>query len=162
MTDASTQAAAAATGTELKATLSIAASPAQVWALVSDLKRMGEWSPQVVRTLVIPEPARAGSRMFNLNRQGWKFWPTTAKVVRFEPHRDVAFRINENHTVWSFQLEELEGGTLLTHRRETPEGITRVSNALVSLILGGQERFVPRLLEGMSQTLERIKAELER
>ena len=153
---------AAATGTELKATITVQATPAQVWALVTDVARMAEWSPQVVKTFVLGGRVGPGARFVNLNRQGWKRWPTSAKVVRFEPHRDFAFRITENRTVWSFQLEPTaDGGTFVTHRRETPEGITAVSNVLVGLALGGQESFVPELLEGMSTTLERVKAELE-
>jgi uncharacterized protein YndB with AHSA1/START domain len=155
-----TTAVASATGSELKATISLDASPAQVWALVTDVARMGEWSPQVVRTFVLGGPVRLGTRFVNINHQGWKHWPTSAKVVRFTPHRDFAFRITENRTVWSFQLEPTaDGGTRITHRRETPDGISTVSNALVGAFLGGQETFVPELLEGMSRTLERIKAE---
>lgn len=161
MTDTVLRASTAANGTELTATITIAAPPAQVWALVSDLKRMGEWSPQVMRSLVVPAPARLGSRMVNVNRQGWKIWPTTGRVVRFEPHSDLAFRIDENRTIWSFLLEEVAGGTLVTHRRETPEGIAPISNTLVALALGGQETFVARLLDGMGRTLERLKAEVE-
>ena len=52
-------------------------------------------------------------------------------------------------------------GVRVTQRRETPDGISAVSNTLVRIGLGGQERFVADLLEGMSQTLERIKAEVE-
>jgi uncharacterized protein YndB with AHSA1/START domain len=157
-----TTAAASATGSELKATLTVAAPPAQVWALVTDVARMGEWSPQVVRTFVLGGPTRLGTRFVNLNHQGWKHWPTSAKVVRFEPHRDFAFRITENRTVWSFQLEPTaDGGTFITHRRETPHGISAVSNVLVAAALGGQGSFVPELLEGMGRTLDRIKAELE-
>jgi uncharacterized protein YndB with AHSA1/START domain len=157
-----TQAAAAVVGNELKATITIDASPAQVWALVSDVTRMGEWSPQVVRSWVIGGPLKLGSRFVNLNQQGWKRWPTTAKVVRLVPHADFAFRITENRSIWSFQLEATpEGGTLVTHRRETPDGTSAVSNFLVKTMLGGQEAFVPELLEGMSQTLERMKAAAE-
>ncbi|MFI2707767.1 SRPBCC family protein, partial [Nocardioides sp. CER28] len=57
-----TTAAASATGSELKATLTVAAAPAQVWALVTDVARMGEWSPQVVRTFVLRGPVRRGTR----------------------------------------------------------------------------------------------------
>ena len=158
-----TTAAASATGSELKATITVAVPPAQVWALVTDVRRMGEWSPQVVRTLVLGGPVRRGTRFLNLNHQGWKHWPTSAKVVRFTPHSDFAFRITENRTVWSFQLEPTAdgAGTLVTHRRETPDGISPVSNLLVGRFLGGQDTFVPELLEGMSQTLDRVKAHLE-
>lgn len=157
-----TNAAASASGTELKATITIAAPPAQVWALVTDVTRMAEWSDQVVKSFVLGGPVRLGTRFVNINHQGWKHWPTNAKVVRFTPHSDFAFTVVENHTVWSFQLEPSEdGGTLVTHRRETPRGISVLSKALTKVAFGGQEPFTAELLEGMSGTLERLKAELE-
>jgi len=156
-----TAVAAAATGSELKATIDIAAPPAQVWALVTDVRRMSSWSPQVARTFVFGGPVRLGTHFLNVNHQGWKRWPTNARVVRFSPHTDFAFRIVENRSIWSFALEEVEGGTRVTQRREAPDGISAVSNTLVRLVLGGQEPFVAGLLEGMSQTLERMRAELE-
>lgn len=147
---------------ELTAETTIAAAPAAVWSLVSDLARMNEWSPQVVRTVVRPSPTRLGSRMFNLNQQGLKRWPTTAKVVRFTPERDLAFRVTENRSIWSFQLEPTaDGGTRLTHRRETPQGISMLSKVLTKVALGGQEPFVAELQKGMQQTLSRIKAAAE-
>lgn len=157
------EAAAAVVGDELKATITIDASPAQVWALVSDPARMREWSPQVVRSVVLGRPVRQGTRFLNLNRQGWKRWPTTATVVRFTPHRDFAFQILENRSIWSFELTESPtGGTVVTHRRETPNGTSAVSNFLVAKVLGGQEAFIPELLEGMSQTLEALRVTAER
>ena len=147
---------------ELSAETTIAAAPAAVWALVSDPTQMPKWSPQVVRTLVVPSPARLGSRMFNLNKQGLKRWPTTAKIVRFESEREIAFRITENRTVWSFRLEPISDGTTkVTHRREAPDGISAVSNWLVKVVLGGQKPFIAELERGMAQTLSRIKAEAE-
>lgn len=147
---------------ELTTDIEIAAPPATVWALVSDLTKMPQWSPQVVRTKVLPSPARLGSRMINLNKQGLKRWPTTGKIVRFEEEREIAFRITENHTVWSFALEPTAtGGTRLTHRRETPEGISKLSVVLTKAMLGGQEPFVAELRSGMSRTLAGIKAAAE-
>jgi uncharacterized protein YndB with AHSA1/START domain len=146
----------------LAASRTVAAPPAQVWALVTDVARMAEWSPQVVRTIVLGAPLRLGSRFVNLNHRGWKHWPTSARVVRFEPHRDFAFRIAENRTVWSYLLEPTaEGGTRITHRRETPHGVSAVSRALVGVALGGQEAFLVELRAGMERTLARIAAELD-
>ncbi|SFC90705.1 Polyketide cyclase / dehydrase and lipid transport [Nocardioides terrae] len=157
-----TTAAASATGSDLEATITVAASPAQVWALVTDVARMPEWSPQVVRSVVLGGRVKLGARFVNVNRQGPKRWPTTAKVVRFTPHSDFAFRIFENHTIWSFQLEPaVDGGTVVTHRRETPDGISLASRVLTKIALGGQEPFTAELLDGMSRTLERIEAELD-
>ena len=151
------------TDTQLEQTTDIAAPPERVWALVTDVARMASWSPQVLRTFVRGKVVGPGTTFLNLNRQGAKVWPTRAKVVRFEPHRDFAFRIAENHTVWSFRLEPTaDGGTRLTERRETPHGISSLSKVLTKAVLGGQEPFTEELRRGMQQTLERVKAEAER
>lgn len=146
----------------LESTVEIDASPAQVWALVTDVSRMAQWSPQVVRSTVKGGVVEQGAKFTNINRQGPLFWPTKAKVVRFEPHRDFAFRIAENKVVWSFELEPTaSGGTRLTQRRETPDGISGVSMSLTKVAFGGQEKFTAALRAGMAQTLQRIKAESE-
>jgi len=150
------------TAPELAATTTIAATPAQVWALVTDLPRMAAWSPQVVKTIVFGAPVRLGTRFLNLNHQGWKHWPTNAKVVRFTPHEDFAFRITENNTIWSFQLEAVPEGTKVTHRRETPDGISALSRGLTKAVLGGQGPFTQELQDGMRETLAKLKADAER
>ena len=153
---------ATTTHDQLEQSIEIDATPARVWDLVSDVPRMASWSPQVVRSTVRGGVVRDGATFTNLNRQGFLFWPTSAKVVRFEPHRDFAFRIKENRTIWSFELTETaSGGTLLTQRREVPQGISNVSLALTKVVLGGSDGFSARLREGMASTLERVKAEAE-
>ena len=147
---------------ELEATIDVAAPPAQVWAMVSDIERMASWSPQVVRTTVKGDGVQQGTRFSNLNRQGLLFWPTNGKVVRFDPHRDFAFRIAENRTIWSFELEPLPGNaTRVTQRRELPDGISNLSLGLTKVALGGVDKFTDRLRAGMHLTLDRIKAEAE-
>ena len=147
---------------QLEATIDIDATPAQVWALVTDMPRMASWSPQVVRTKVKGGVVRQGATFSNLNRQGLLLWPTAGKVVRFEPHRDFAFRIKENRVVWSFELADNgSGGTTLTQRRELPQGISRLSLTLTRFVLGGIEPFTRRLEGGMAETLAKVKAEAE-
>lgn len=147
---------------ELESTIDIDAPPAQVWSLVSDVQRMAKWSPQVVRCSIKGDGVQQGTKFTNLNRQGLLVWPTNGKVVRFEPHRDFAFRIKENRSVWSFELEPLPGGgTRITQRRELPDGISNLSLRMTKVALGGVDNFNERLRNGMRQTLERIKAEAE-
>ena len=155
-----TPAAQPTSATELAAATTINATPAQVWAAVTDVARMSAWSPQVRKT-VVKGPVGPGTRFFNINHAGWKRWPTTAKVVRFTPESDFAFRINENRTIWSFQLEEVEGGTRVTQRRETPDGIAPISSFLITIALGGLRSFSKDMQAGMESTLDRLKAELE-
>ena len=90
----------------IEASTEIDAPPAQVWALVSDLRNMARWSPQCVRTFVRGGGEVAqGSKMVNINRRGLLFWPTQSKVVRFTPEKEIAFRVKENWTIWSYTLE---------------------------------------------------------
>jgi uncharacterized protein YndB with AHSA1/START domain len=147
---------------ELEASIDVAAPPAEVWAMVSDIERMASWSPQVVRTTVKGGGVQKGTKFSNVNRQGLLFWPTKGKVVRFDPHREFAFRIAENRTIWSFELAPIpHGGTKITQRRELPDGISNLSLGLTKVALGGVDKFTDRLRDGMRLTLERIKAEAE-
>lgn len=147
----------------IEETIETTAAPVRVWSLVSDLANMSRWSPQVAKTIVRGRPVQLGTRAININRDGVKVWPTQSKVVRFEPHREIAFRIKENRSIWSFQLEETEtGGTRITQRRETPDGTTKLSDTLVDKVLGGQDSFQGGLRRGMRETLQKIKVEAER
>lgn len=147
--------------------IEINATPEHVWSLVSDIPRMAKWSPQVVRSTVKGGVVKQGATFSNLNKQGLKRWPTGGKVVRFQPPTadtagDFAFKIRENKTIWSFELAPTaDGGTKLTERRETPEGVSGVSMFLTKVVLGGQKGFTEELRRGMRQTLERIKVEAE-
>lgn len=147
----------------IEETIEVAAPPVKVWSLVSDLRRMSRWSPQVARTFVRGGgPVELGSRMVNVNRRGLLVWPTQSKVVRFEPHREIAFRVKDNFTIWSFTLEETPaGGTTITQRREAPQGVSDISRRLTNAVLGGVPSFQDELRVGMRQTLAGIKADAE-
>ena len=151
---------------ELIAAVEIEASPSTVWSLVTDVARMASWSPQVVKTVVLGSPLRQGTWFLNVNHKGKLHWPTTARVTRFVPHTDFAFRTTENFTVWSFHLEPIPGPagalhTRLTQKRETPNGISPASKILTRLALGGEKRFTAELQLGMEETLATIKTEAE-
>ena len=147
--------------------IEIAAPAEKVWALVTDIPAMAKWSPQVVKSTVKGGVVKQGATFSNLNKQGIKRWPTGGKVVRFQPPTattagDFAFKIRENKTIWSFELQPTaDGGTTLTERRETPEGVSGLSMFLTKVVLGGQEGFTEELRRGIRQTLERIKADAE-
>jgi uncharacterized protein YndB with AHSA1/START domain len=143
------------------ATTEIDAPPATVWALVSDLRNMARWSPQNVKTFLRGEPA-VGTKMININRRGLLFWPTQSMIVRFEPEQEIAFRVKENWTVWSYHLEPTAtGGTRLTGRREAPDGISDLSVGLTKRVLGGVDTFTTELQQGIEQTLAAIKRDAE-
>jgi uncharacterized protein YndB with AHSA1/START domain len=146
----------------LEATIDIDATPERVWSLVADLERMPAWSPQVVRSTVHGDEVGVGTTFVNENRHDDVTWPTNARVVRFDPPRELAFKVKENRLVWSFRLAALPaGGTRVTQRREAPDGITDLSIGWTEKYLGGVEAFTERQRAGMRETLANLKREAE-
>ena len=146
----------------IEASIEIAAPPAKVWALVSDLRNIPRWSPQTAKTFIRGD-IKPGTKMFNINRKGFLVWPTQAMVKVVEPEKQIAFKIRENWTTWSFTLEPTDdGGTRLTERRDASDGISDLSVTLTKRVLGGIDDFTASLQSGMEQTLAKIKAEAER
>ncbi|GAA3533067.1 polyketide cyclase [Aeromicrobium flavum] len=147
---------------EISATIDIQAPPERVWELVSDPAQMPRWSPQCRKMIVRGKgPVGVGTTTININRRGPLFWPTRSKVKEFVPGRRFAFKIAENGTIWSYDLEPTATGTRLTESRHAPHGVSAVSNFLTRTVLGGTDNFEVELEAGIRQTLERIKAAAE-
>ena len=144
----------------LQAHVDINAPVAKVWELISDLRRMPEWSPQC-RWMKPFGPVRQGTRTLNLNRRNRMFWPTTCTVVEVVPDRKLAFRVDANNTVWSYELESTGEGTRVIESRHAENGVTAFSNLSVNALFGGTEKFERELLDGMNASLARIKAAAE-
>jgi uncharacterized protein YndB with AHSA1/START domain len=144
----------------LQARIDIDASPEAVWALVSDLSLMPKWSPQC-KLMKVFGPLRPGARTVNVNRRNYLFWPTTSRITEVVPERKLAFRVNENNTVWSYELEPTATGTRLTESRHAENGVKPVSNLLVNAVMGGVPNFEVELVDGMNASLSRIKAAAE-
>ncbi|HYO03798.1 MAG TPA: SRPBCC family protein [Mycobacterium sp.] len=144
----------------LQAQIDIDAPPEKVWALVSDFRLMPQWSPQC-RLMKAFGPLRPGTRTVNVNRRKFLFWPTTSRVTEVVPERKLAFRVNENNTIWTYELEPTATGTRLIESRHAENGVKAVSNLLVNAVLGGVPSFERELIDGMNASLSRIKAAAE-
>ncbi|MFJ4658469.1 SRPBCC family protein [Nocardia sp. NPDC088792] len=145
----------------LEASIDIAATPEQVWGIVSDLKRIPEFSPATLRMQPLGR-VHTGTWTVHLNRAQHYVYPTTGRVVRYEPNRAIAFRINENRTIWSYTLEPTaDGGTHVVQRRDIPRGVSWFSRKATDAALGGEQPFEAALIAGMEETLRNIKAALE-
>lgn len=145
----------------LSASVEVAASPESVWDVVSDVTRMSEWSPECRKVVVLGSPKQGvGTTMLGLNRRGWAMWPTTSKVVRYEPVKVLAWKTRESGATWSYELEASNSGTTLTGRRELPS--YTVGTRLMAPLIGGAQGHDEELGEGIRTTLDRIKAVVER
>lgn len=145
----------------LQAHIDINAPVAKVWALISDVNRMPQWSPQC-RMMRALGPLQEGTRTINLNRRNFLFWPTTSTVTEVIPEKKFAFRVNTNNTVWSYELEPTENGTRVVESRRADDGVKAAANFTADKLFGGVAGFERELVDGMNTSLARIKAAAER
>jgi hypothetical protein len=101
-----------------------------------------------------------GTRIIGINRRKAVVWPTTSRVVRWEPGRAVAWKTRESGATWVYELEASGSGTTVTGRRVLPR--FTVATSLVAPVIGGAAGHDAELAEGIRTTLERIKAAVER
>ena len=147
---------------ELRAETTIAASPAEVWAVLSDLRRMPEWSPELVRMLPLKRGGlRVGQWYLGINRRGAVVWPTRSIVVTLEPGEAIAWDTTSSGARWIYELTPEGEGTRVVHRRPVTARLTRTSALFAGALLGGAEGHADELEEGMARTLERLKASVE-
>jgi len=144
----------------LQAQVDIKAPVSKVWSLVSDFSRMPEWSPQC-RLMRALGPVRQGTRTINVNRRNLLFWPTTCTVLEVVPDQKLAFRVNMNNTVWSYELQPIPDGTRVIESRHAENGVKPVSSMAVNALFGGTANFERELVDGMNASLGKIKAAAE-
>ena len=145
----------------ISASVEVEATPESVWDVVSDVTRMSEWSPECRKIVVLGSPKRGlGTTLLGLNRRGWAMWPTTSKVVRFEPGRAVAWKTRESGATWTYELAPSAAGTTLTGRRDLPS--YSVGTKVMAPLIGGSQGHDGELAAGIRTTLERIKTAVER
>jgi uncharacterized protein YndB with AHSA1/START domain len=133
----------------------VEAPPERCYALVTDIARMGEWSPETVRAQWLDgatEPA-VGARFRGTNKEGIFRWSTTPEVLAAEPAREFAFRTKE--TVWRYRFEPEGAGTRITESFEVEH------YPWVLRLLFPPNRRQPQMVADMRTTLERIKAAAE-
>jgi hypothetical protein len=145
-----------------RVSVTIAAPPDAVWALVTDLGRMGEWSPETTscRWFGRRKGPEVGATFIGWNKRGWARWATTCAVERADPGRAFGWRVRETGVRWGYELEPDGDGTRLTETRD----LTRARLWLIrpsSLLVGGWDEHADELRAGMRTTLDRIKAAAE-
>ena len=93
----------------------VAAPPEEVFALVSDLTRMGEWSPEAQGgdwAGAADGPA-VGAVFRGRNRNGRYRWRTKVVVTEYQAPRRFAFRLDiplMGGCDWAYEVEPADGG----------------------------------------------------
>jgi len=147
---------------ELFAETTIAASPEQVWSVLSDLDRLPELSTELVTMLPLKRGGlRVGQQYLGINRRRWVYWPSRSRVETLEPGRAMAWHTLSSGATWIYELAPVDGGTRVVHRRPVPTRLTFLSKVFATLFLGGTAGHADELEEHVGQTLARLKAVVE-
>jgi len=108
----------------------VARSPEDLYDMVSDVTRMGEWSP--VCTTCWWEDGqgpRPGAWFTGRNELPERVWETRSQVVTADRGREFAFVVGGSWVRWGYTFTPVDGGTQVTESWEfLPDGITRFHN----------------------------------
>ncbi len=141
----------------------IAASPESVYAAVSDVTRMGEWSEECFACEWHEgfDAPVVGASFDGHNRNGDRTWTTQGKVIEADPGHAFAFEcsmMDFHYSTWGYRIELTETGCRVTEWNEDlrPEAALEFSKQV-----SGIDDRTDRNRQTMSGTLERLAAALE-
>ncbi len=144
----------------------IAAPPEAIYALVSDVTRTPEYSPEVVKCTWINNsngPA-VGARFKAINHAGRiPDWPNKPVVTVADPGRTFAFERTEigGGTIeWRYTLEPDGTGTQVTESYTVIKPVNMFGWFIINTLAGLTDRRGD-LRRGMTQSLDRIAAIVE-
>lgn len=148
---------------DIEVSTEIAADPGVVWRLVSDVTRMGQWSPETTscRWLGDATGPAVGAKFKGSNRHGFRRWSTACTVTAAEPGKSFSFDVDYGPlaiSTWDYRFESTATGSTVveswTDRR--PSWMRLLSAPVMGVAdRGGHNR------RGMESTLAKLKAAAE-
>ena len=149
-----------AAGETVSVSREVAAPADRVWTMVSDLSRMGDWSPENdggrwTGTGTDGEPV-VGDTFRGRNHRGRRNWTTNVTVIDAEPPRRFAFRLKIGALGgcdWIYEIEPTDAGCRVTETWVDER--TRPLKVVGWLFTGVSDR-ASHNRATMEQTLERL------
>jgi uncharacterized protein YndB with AHSA1/START domain len=147
--------------------LHIDASPEELYALVADVTRTPEFSPEILECTWLDGAtgpavgARFKAKNKVPNRPAWHNKPV---VTAAEPGRVFSFARTEpfaGTVEWTYRFEPDGNGTLVTESYAVTKPLSPVGWFIIGTLFARKDRRAD-LRAGMEKTLERIRATVER
>ncbi len=162
---------------ELRHQIQIEAGAEEVYDLISDITRTGEWSPEcLAASWIDSEPGTVGGRFVGSNfernaetGQEWR-WEMACEVIEASPPEAFAWSVlteawDRDTSVWRYVIEEVDAGVLLTQTyrmTRPPKGwqpiLDRHTPERQVELVEARRR---RLDRGMRATLEAVRSHAE-
>jgi hypothetical protein len=147
---------------DVEVTETVKAAPLRLYELVSDLPRMGEWSPENNggKWLGGATGPVAGARFRGTNRNGPMIWMTSVTVTDAEPGRRFAFDVDVLGvpiSTWAYTFADDVDGCIVTESwTDRRPGWMRVTS-----IATGVRNRPSHNRRNMLETLRKLKAAAE-
>jgi uncharacterized protein YndB with AHSA1/START domain len=150
-------------GGMIEITRDIAAPADEVYAAISDIARMGEWSAECCGGAWHEgfDGPVLGATFDGFNRNGELEWTTQGKVIAADPGRAFAFEcsmMDFHYSTWGYRIEPSSSGCTVT---EWSEDLRPDSVLEFSAQVSGIDDRTARNRQTMSLTLERLAGALE-
>jgi len=139
----------------------------QVWSVVSDVTRVGEWSHECLGAewLGDADGPATGVRFRGRNRagrSGWARWSRTCEIVSMDPPSEIVWRtvptlLIPDSTEWRIRLEPADRGTRITQTFEVVRA-TRFHDRLFSRLIPSHQDRDARLSDDLRRIGEVARA----
>jgi polyketide cyclase/dehydrase/lipid transport protein len=166
---------------ELSTETRVAATPQEIYSVVSDLGRSGEWSPECQGgEWISGAPSMVGAifRGENLRAEdvvGWAplvrgTWYTECRVVAAEPGRTFRWMMlthaqEDQESVWGFDIEAAGDGCKLVHHFRMGKATAGIHKIVAEMDETERKQFVEdwtaKLVQDLDDTVKRIKDVIE-
>lgn len=167
---------------QLRADVHIAATPDEIYAVVSDMDRSAEWSLECCGGMwVSGEPGKVGSVFRGENFRAdsvvaWApvprgVWYTHTEVIAAEPGRKFRWETLDTSGVkegsrWGFDIELTDDGCVLVHHYEMDKATAGIHRIVANMGEAEKQRFIAdwavKLQHNIEATLQRLKNLLEK
>jgi len=143
------------------------AAPAElVWSMVSDLPRMGEWSPENTGGTWLKGATGpvVGARFKGTNKNGKKSWSTSVTVTVCDAPTAFAFKVSSGGlsvATWSYAIEPTAGANGCTVTETWHDERGWLVKTLGGPVSGVADRDSEHSRRGMEATLEGLAAAAE-
>ena len=146
--------------------VTVAAPPSEVWALVTAMDRYGEWSSENTggywrkKADGVPGTGEVGDEFVGINRRDGVEWKALVEIVEREEERVFAFITGGsamNFVQWKYVLEPEGDGTRLSEHWE-------LRNLSPPMVEGGEPEIAKRVAnadESLHATLQGMKSTAE-
>jgi hypothetical protein len=143
--------------------ITVARSPDDLYDMISDVTRMGEWSPVCTACWWDDgDGPRAGAWFTGRNELPERTWETRSKVVAADRGREFAFAVRGSWAYWGYTFRPVEAGTELTESWEfLPDGIAGFherygddADAQIAIRAEAARRGIPATLAAIKKAAE--------